>query len=140
MTRRRAPGGGEVAAARLRDWLAAGVLAADREPALYVYEQRGRRLGAARADRAGRGRDRGGAPARGRDAGPGRRAARADDGDAGNLEPILLVYNGGAGAGAHGGTAGPVSGGTPPTALTHRQRDVAARGPTARSGRRWCPR
>src|SRR3984957_7652608 len=36
-----APEGGQLAAARLRDWLDDGVLAVDDSPALYVYEQRG---------------------------------------------------------------------------------------------------
>jgi uncharacterized protein (DUF1015 family) len=108
---------GEIAAARLRGWLAEGALAVDDVPALYVYEQRG-------ADWVQRGLI--GLVAIGTDAvhphegvmaGPvaGRRelmkATRS------NLEPILLVYNGGSDLGAHGsadarghgGTAGPVS-------------------------------
>jgi uncharacterized protein (DUF1015 family) len=35
------PAAGTVAATRLREWLASGVLARDPEPALYVYEQNG---------------------------------------------------------------------------------------------------
>jgi uncharacterized protein (DUF1015 family) len=90
---------GEVAAARLGDWLSEGALAVDGAPALYVYEQRG-------ADWVQRGLI--GLVAVGTDAvhphegvmaGPvaGRRelmkATRS------NLEPILLVYNGGTDAG-----------------------------------------
>jgi uncharacterized protein (DUF1015 family) len=86
---------GEIAAERLRDWLADGALAVDGAPALYVYEQRS-------ADGVQRGLI--GLVAVGTDAvhphegvmaGPvaGRRelmkATRS------NLEPILLVYNGG---------------------------------------------
>ena len=86
---------GEIAAARLRGWLAEGALAVDGAPALYVYEQRG-------SDWVQRGLI--GLVAVGTDAvhphegvmaGPvaGRRelmkATRS------NLEPILLVYNGG---------------------------------------------
>jgi uncharacterized protein (DUF1015 family) len=86
---------GQIAAGRLRDWLAEGALAVDGAPALYVYEQRG-------SDWVQRGLI--GLVAVGTDAvhphegvmaGPvaGRRelmkATRS------NLEPILLVYNGG---------------------------------------------
>src|SRR6185437_15469158 len=120
--------GDEDAAARLRDWLAEGALTADGAPALYVYEQRG-------ADWVQRGLiglvgvgTSAVLPHEGVMPGPvaGRRelmkATRS------NLEPILLVYNGGgsvseangdgladagkterAGAGGHGGTAGPAS-------------------------------
>jgi uncharacterized protein (DUF1015 family) len=97
---------GEVAAARLRGWLTEGALAVDGTPALYVYEQRG-------ADWVQRGLiglvavgTTAVHPHEGVMAGPvaGRRelmkATRS------NLEPILLVYNGGAGAGGHGGPAG----------------------------------
>jgi uncharacterized protein (DUF1015 family) len=98
--------GNIAAAARLHDWLAEGALAVDDSPALYVYEQRA-------ADWVQRGLI--GLVAVGTDAvhphegvmaGPvaGRRelmkATRS------NLEPILLVYNGGAGAGGHGGRSG----------------------------------
>ncbi len=90
---------GEIAAGRLRDWLAEGVLAVDDSPALYVYEQRG-------ADWVQRGLI--GLVAVGTDAvhphegvmaGPvaGRRELMAKTRS--NLEPILLVYNGGTGAG-----------------------------------------
>jgi uncharacterized protein (DUF1015 family) len=98
--------GGQLAAARLRDWLADGVLGADPSPALYVYEQRGPgyvqrgliglvQLGTAAIH-----------PHEDVMPGPvaGRRELMAAVG--GNLEPILLVYNGGAGAGGHGGAAG----------------------------------
>ena len=114
---------GVVAANRLRSWLASGVLAPDPEPALYVYEQsapgwlqRGL-IGLVAVGAAGI------LPHEGVMPGPvtGRRelmmATRA------NLEPILLVYNGGTGgvdspdgdpggalgAGGHGGPAGPAS-------------------------------
>ena len=124
---------GLIAAARLADWLTVGALAADDAPALYVYEQRGdgwvqRGL----IGLVGVGTD-AVLPHEGVMPGPvaGRRelmkATRS------NLEPILLVYNGGgsvsqagagaadgdgragagnadgAGAGGHGGTAGPAS-------------------------------
>jgi uncharacterized protein (DUF1015 family) len=93
------PGGttaaGEVAAVRLREWLAAGALAVDDAPALYVYEQRGEGwvqrgligLVAVGTDAV--------LPHEGVMPGPvaGRRelmkATRS------NFEPILLVYNGG---------------------------------------------
>ncbi len=108
---------GAVAAGRLRSWLTSGVLEADAEPALYVYEQsapgwvqRGL-IGLVAVGTAGVHPHEKVMP------GPvaGRRelmmATRA------NLEPIFLVYNGGAGdadspalAGGHGGPAGPASG------------------------------
>jgi uncharacterized protein (DUF1015 family) len=95
---------GEVAAGRLHDWLADGVLAADDSPAFYVYEQRA-------ADWVQRGLI--GLVAVGTDAvhphegvmaGPvaGRRELMKKTRS--NLEPILLVYNGGAGiAGSQAG-------------------------------------
>jgi uncharacterized protein (DUF1015 family) len=114
----------ELAASRLRDWLASGVLEPDPEPALYVYEQSGPGwlqrgliglVGVGSPDSAGI------LPHEGVMPGPvtGRRelmmATRA------NLEPIFLVYNGGAGGvdspgpfagsvpgtGGHGAPAGP---------------------------------
>jgi uncharacterized protein (DUF1015 family) len=105
---------GEVAAARLRGWLTEGALAVDGAPALYVYEQRGAdwvQRGLIGLVAVGTGAVH---PHEGVMAGPvaGRRelmkATRS------NLEPILLVYNGGAGAsraeaGGHGGPAGPGS-------------------------------
>jgi uncharacterized protein (DUF1015 family) len=98
---------GEVASARLREWLAEGVLAEDDTPALYVYEQRA-------ADWVQRGLI--GLVAVGTDAvhphegvmaGPvaGRRELMKKTRS--NLEPILLVYNGAAGAGGPGGLAAP---------------------------------
>ena len=107
---------GEIAAARLRDWLTEGALAVDGAPALYVYEQRGAdwvQRGLIGLVAVGTGAVH---PHEGVMAGPvaGRRelmkATRS------NLEPILLVYNGGAGAGGastggHGGPAGPGSAG-----------------------------
>jgi uncharacterized protein (DUF1015 family) len=104
-----APGGvapGEVASARLHDWLAEGALAVDDVPALYVYEQRS-------ADWVQRGLI--GLVAVGTDAvhphegvmaGPvaGRRELMKETRT--NLEPILLVYNGGAGVGKSVGGSG----------------------------------
>jgi uncharacterized protein (DUF1015 family) len=98
---------GEAAAARLRGWLAEGVLAVDNSPALYVYEQRA-------ADWVQRGLI--GLVAVGTAAVhphegvmPGLVAGRRElmKATRSNLEPILLVYNGGEGAGGHGGPAGP---------------------------------
>jgi uncharacterized protein (DUF1015 family) len=105
---------GQIAAARLRDWLDEGVLAADGSPALYVYEQ----SGPGYVQRGLIGLVRVGTTAihAHEDVMPGLVAGRRELMAAvhGNLEPILLVYNGGAGtgtgAGGHGGTAGPVSG------------------------------
>jgi uncharacterized protein (DUF1015 family) len=113
---------GEIAAARLRDWLAEGTLAIDGAPALYVYEQRASGwiqrgligLVAVGTDAVH--------PHEGVMPGPvaGRRelmmATRS------NLEPILLVYNSGTGAGGHGDTAGPGPDG----------RDPAGRGAASR--------
>ena len=88
---------GEVAAARLRGWLTEGALAVDGAPALYVYEQRGAdwvQRGLIGLVAVGTGAVH---PHEGVMAGPvaGRRelmkATRS------NLEPILLVYNGGSG-------------------------------------------
>ena len=98
--------GGQLAAARLRDWLGDGVLAVDPSPALYVYEQRGPGhvqrglIGLVQVGTA--------AIHPHEDVMPGPVAGRRELMAAvrGNLEPILLVYNGGAGAGGHGGTAG----------------------------------
>jgi uncharacterized protein (DUF1015 family) len=104
---------GEVAAGRLRDWLAEGALAVDDSPALYVYEQRA-------ADWVQRGLI--GLVAVGTDAvhphegvmaGPVTGRRELMEKTRSNLEPILLVYNGGAevggsetGAGGHGGRSG----------------------------------
>lgn len=88
-----------LAASRLRDWLAAGILTADPEPALYVYEQRGPdwlQRGLIGLVAVGSPESAGVLPHEGVMPGPvtGRRelmmATRA------NLEPIFLVYNGGA--------------------------------------------
>ena len=100
---------GQIAAARLRDWLDEGVLAADGSPALYVYEQRG--PGYVQRGLIGLVRVGTTAIHPHEDVMPGPVAGRRELMAAvhGNLEPILLVYNGGAGAGGHGGTAGPVS-------------------------------
>ena len=104
---------GEVAARRLRDWLAEGALAVDDSPALYVYEQRA-------SDWVQRGLI--GLVAVGTDAvhphegvmaGPVTGRRELMEKTRSNLEPILLVYNGGAevggsetGAGGHGGRSG----------------------------------
>ena len=115
---------GAVAAERLGSWLSSGVLAPDPEPALYVYEQRGPGftqrglIGLVGVGTGGILPHEGVMPS----LVTGRRelmmATRA------NLEPILLVYNGGesgadsldaldgpgaAGPGGHGGPAGPAS-------------------------------
>ena len=89
---------GEIAAGRLHDWLAEGVLAADDSPALYVYEQRGAgwgQRGLIGLVAVGTGAVH---PHEGVMAGPvaGRRELMAKTRS--NLEPILLVYNGGTGA------------------------------------------
>ena len=101
---------GQIAAGRLAQWLDDGVLAADGAPALYVYEQRGPGF----VQRGLIGLVRVGTTAihAHEDVMPGPVAGRRELMAAvhGNLEPILLVYNGGTGAGGHGGTAGPVSG------------------------------
>jgi uncharacterized protein (DUF1015 family) len=105
---------GQVAAARLSEWLDDGVLAADGSPALYVYEQRG--PGYVQRGLIGLVRVGTTAIHPHEDVLPGLVAGRRELMAAvhGNLEPILLVYNGGTGAetgaGGHGGTAGPVSG------------------------------
>jgi len=115
---------GAVAAERLGSWLSSGVLASDPEPALYVYEQSGPGftqrglIGLVGVGTGGILPHEGVMPS----LVTGRRelmmATRA------NLEPILLVYNGGefsadsldaldgpgaAGTGGHGGPAGPAS-------------------------------
>jgi uncharacterized protein (DUF1015 family) len=97
---------GQLAATRLRDWLDDGVLAVDPSPALYVYEQAGpgqRQRGLIGLVRLGTD-----AIHPHEDVMPGPVAGRRELMAAvrGNLEPILLVYNGGVGAGGHGGTAG----------------------------------
>jgi uncharacterized protein (DUF1015 family) len=123
---------GEIAAARLRGWLAEGALAVDGAPALYVYEQRA-------SDWVQRGLI--GLVAVGTDAvhphegvmpGPvaGRRelmmATRS------NLEPILLVYNSGTKAGGHGGPAGLAPGGHNPGGRSPAGHDPAGRGAASR--------
>lgn len=117
---------GEAAAARLRDWLASGALAVDDAPALYVYEQRSDgwvQRGLIGLVAVGTGAV---LPHEGVMPGPvaGRRelmkATRS------NLEPILLVYNGGTRAGGHGRPAGPDLPAIPATAsrLTDRTADT----------------
>jgi uncharacterized protein (DUF1015 family) len=97
---------GEIAAARLRDWLADGVLAIDDEPALYVYEQSG--PGFVQRGLIGLVDVATSAIHPHEDVMPGPVAGRRElmALTRSNLEPILLVYNGGAGASGHGGSAG----------------------------------
>jgi len=115
---------GQIAAARLRDWLDEGVLATDGSPALYVYEQRG--TGFVQRGLIGLVRVGTTAIHAHEDVMPGPVAGRRELMAAvhGNLEPILLVYNGGAGmgtgAGGQGGTAGP------PSSATSRLVDLTA--------------
>ncbi len=93
---------GQLAAARLRDWLDDGVLAVDPSPALYVYEQRGPgQLQRGLIGLVGLGTD---AIHPHEDVMPGPVAGRRELMAAvrGNLEPILLVYNGGTGTGPAG--------------------------------------
>jgi len=107
---------GQIAAARLAEWLDDGVLAADGSPALYVYEQRGPGF----VQRGLIGLVRVGTTAihAHEDVMPGPVAGRRELMAAvhGNLEPILLVYNGGTGAetgaGGRGGAAGPAASAT----------------------------
>ena len=103
---------GQIAAARLRDWLDEGVLAADGSPALYVYEQRG--TGFVQRGLIGLVRVGTTAIHAHEDVMPGPVAGRRELMAAvhGNLEPILLVYNGGAGA-----RSGPAGTGAPPAGL-----------------------
>jgi len=107
---------GEVAAARLRDWLASGALAVDGAPALYVYEQQGAdwvQRGLIGLIAVGTGAV---LPHEGVMPGPvaGRRELMKSTRS--NFEPILLVYNGGpaagsSGVGGHGGPADARAGG-----------------------------
>jgi uncharacterized protein (DUF1015 family) len=109
---------GQLAAARLRGWLDDGVLVVDPSPALYVYEQRGPGyvqrglIGLVQVGTA--------AIHPHEDVMPGPVAGRRELMAAvrGNLEPILLVYNGVAGAGGHGGTAGAGAGAGPASVST----------------------
>ena len=96
---------GQIAAARLRDWLDEGVLAADGSPALYVYEQGG--PGYVQRGLIGLVRVGTTAIHPHEDVMPGPVAGRRELMAAvhGNLEPILLVYNGGTGRPA--GTGAP---------------------------------
>ena len=121
---------GQIAAARLRDWLDEGVLAADGSPALYVYEQRGDGF----VQRGLIGLVRVGTTAihAHEDVMPGPVTGRRELMAAvhGNLEPILLVYNGGAGTGTGpAGTGAPPARSPaplPPAAATHRRTHPAA--------------
>jgi uncharacterized protein (DUF1015 family) len=103
---------GEVAAARLGEWLADGVLAADDAPALYVYEQRG--PGFVQRGLIGLVGVATSAIHPHEDVMPGLVAGRRElmSVTRSNLEPILLVYNSGAGASGHGGPAGTASAST----------------------------
>jgi uncharacterized protein (DUF1015 family) len=86
---------GQIAAARLADWLDQGVLATDESPALYVYEQSG--PGFVQRGLIGLVRVGSSAIHAHEDVMPGPVAGRRELMAAvhGNLEPILLVYNGG---------------------------------------------
>jgi uncharacterized protein (DUF1015 family) len=98
---------GEVAAARLATWLADGVLAPDGEPAIYVYEQRG--PGFLQRGLIGQVAVASAAIHPHEDVMPGPVAGRRElmAITRSNLEPILLVYNGGAGgSGASAGGSG----------------------------------
>jgi uncharacterized protein (DUF1015 family) len=93
---------GQIAAARLRDWLTTGALAADKQPALYVYEQRGDgwvQRGLIGLIEVGTG-----AVLPHEEVAPGPVAGRRElmRATRSNLEPILLVYGG---AGAPAGAA-----------------------------------
>ena len=113
---------GEVAATRLRDWLASGELAVDDNPALYVYEQQGAdwvQRGLIGLVGVGTGAV---LPHEGVMPGPvaGRRELMKSTRS--NFEPILLVYNGGpaasgSGVGGHGGPADAGSGELGPAKL-----------------------
>ena len=112
--------GDEAAAARLRGWLADGALTVDDAPALYVYEQRGAgwvQRGLIGLVGVGTGAVH---PHEGVMAGPVAGRRELMKATQSNLEPILLVYNGGTAsgggesstggedrAGGHGGSAGP---------------------------------
>jgi uncharacterized protein (DUF1015 family) len=99
--------GSEAAAMRLRGWLAEGALTVDDAPALYVYEQRGADwVQRGLIGLVGVGTD-AVLPHEGVMAGPvaGRRELMKATHS--NLEPILLVYNGGTGAGGRSGLPGP---------------------------------
>jgi uncharacterized protein (DUF1015 family) len=99
--------GDAAAAARLRDWLGSGVLAVDDAPALYVYEQRGdgwAQRGLIGLVAVGTGAV---LPHEGVMQGPVAGRRELMKATKSNFEPILLVYNGGAGVGGSGGPAAP---------------------------------
>jgi uncharacterized protein (DUF1015 family) len=105
---------GDMAAGRLRDWLASGALAVDDTPALYVYEQRSAgwvQRGLIGLVGVGTGAV---LPHEGVMPGPvaGRRELMKSTRS--NFEPILLVYNGGpvASGSSVGGHGGPADAGT----------------------------
>jgi uncharacterized protein (DUF1015 family) len=98
--------GSEAAAARLRGWLAEGALTVDDAPALYIYEQRGADwVQRGLIGLVGVGTD-AVLPHEGVMAGPVAGRRELMKATQSNLEPILLVYNGGTGAGGHGGRSG----------------------------------
>jgi uncharacterized protein (DUF1015 family) len=101
------PAASETAATLLRGWLAEGALAADDVPALYVYEQRGD--GWAQRGLIGLVAVGTGAVLPHEGVMPGPVAGRLElmKATRSNLEPILLVYRGGAGDGGRGGAAAP---------------------------------
>jgi uncharacterized protein (DUF1015 family) len=99
--------GDAAAATRLRDWLASGVLGVDDAPALYVYEQQGdgwTQRGLIGLVAVGTGAV---LPHEGVMPGPVAGRRELMKATQSNFEPILLVYNGGAGVGGHGGRAAP---------------------------------
>ena len=123
---------GEIAAARLGDWRAEGVLAADDEPALYVYEQSG--PGFVQRGLIGLVGVATSAIHPHEDVMPGPVAGRRElmSLTRSNLEPILLVYNSGARAGGHGDPAGLAPGGRDPAGPDLAGPDPAGRGAASR--------
>jgi uncharacterized protein (DUF1015 family) len=108
------PAGASLAAGRLRDWLASGVLLRDSVPSLYIYQQNGAgwlQRGLLALVGVGAPSQAGILPHERVMPGPvaGRRELMKETQS--NLEPIFLVYNGGGGAGSggHGGVAGTAS-------------------------------
>jgi uncharacterized protein (DUF1015 family) len=101
------PAASQTAATLLRDWLADGALAVDDAPALYVYEQQGdgwTQRGLIGLVAVGTSAV---LPHEGVMPGPVAGRRQLMEATRSNFEPILLVYNGGAGAGGRGGPAAP---------------------------------
>jgi uncharacterized protein (DUF1015 family) len=98
---------GEIAAGLLRDWLTEGTLAVDDTPAFYVYEQRGDgwvQRGLIGLVKVGTDAVH---PHEGVMPGPVSGRRELMEKTRSNLEPILLIYNGSAGAGGSGDHAVP---------------------------------